>query len=506
MNTKKIIALLLAALLCLPLLAACAETSNNTANTRGPDNGSADVGNFISADYDNEDFTFLYIKHSDIGKDYYGGNYLDAESLTGATIEDAVYNRNMAVEEKYKVNINQRVEISGDPANVLQTFYMTGDFSFDVIYGWAYKLGSCIPENYFADFKTLPNIDLTQEYWSPSAIEELTVNDKLYLCINDISMNKLEWAGFLFYNKQIAEDYNIESKFGSFYDLVRDNKWTLDTYLEVLKSVSNDLDGDGKITNNDVYGLIDGNGTGMGVGTACGMTLSAKNDDGSYLLNYYNEKTLDIANKLVDVYSNASYVRDFEDIWSEGGDQSGYNDQWEYARSYFARSHSLFCAGSAYITGEFRNMEDDYGILPFPKYDENQANYISTIDSLASIFAIPSTFRNDVSTAGPDRTGAILEYMAYKSQKDLLPQYYDTLLKGQRLNSEDDSQMLDIIRTSVRYEFTDVMGLTDISENASTIFSNPSTASSTYTRQSKKLQKQLDDFYMEVLSLGATEE
>ncbi|MBQ2729753.1 MAG: hypothetical protein IJF69_03170 [Clostridia bacterium] len=501
MKSTKIIALLLAALLCLPLLAACAGDSN-TENTRPvKDGGSSDVG-FASGDFKNEEFTFLFIKHTDIGKDYYGGNYLDSDGLTGATIEDTVYKRNMAVEEKYKVVINERVEISGDPAALLQTFYMTGDFSFDVIYGWGYKLGACIPENYFTDFKSLPNVNLDEEYWSPSAIEELTVNDKLYLCINDISMNKLEWAGFLFYNKQVAEDYNVNTSFGSFYDLVREGKWTLDTYLKVVSSVSNDLDGDGKITKDDVYGLIDGDGVGLGLGASCGMSYATKADDGSYLLNYYNEKTLDIANKIRDVYSNGNYVKNFEDMW-QNADYSGYTDQWEYARSFFARDHALFCAGSAYITGEFRDMESEYGIIPFPKYDENQENYISTISHLASIFALPSTYRNNVSTAGADRTGIILEYMAYKSQELLLPQYYDTLLKGQRLNSPDDQEMLDIIRKTVRYEFTDMMGIEDIAKNCEAVYKNPNTASSTYNRQSKKLQKQLDDFYTELLLLGS---
>ena len=105
MRSIKITALLLAALLCIPLLAACAENGGGVNTRPQGQNGSEDVGNFAQGEFDNEDFTFLYIKHSDIGKDYYGGNYLDAESLTGATIEDAVYNRNMAVEEKYKVNI-----------------------------------------------------------------------------------------------------------------------------------------------------------------------------------------------------------------------------------------------------------------------------------------------------------------------------------------------------------------------------------------------------------------
>ena len=194
-----------------------------------------------------------------------------------------------------------------------------------------------------------------------------------------------------------------------------------------------------------------------------------------------------------------------DEIWKDA-DLSGFNDQWEYSRSFFATDHALFLDGCAFLTSEFRDMESEYGILPYPKYDENQKDYIHTISSLSSMFALPSTYRTDISTASPERTGMILEYMAYKSNEVVLPQYYDTLMKGQRLNSEDDQRMLDIIRTSGRYEFCSVMGFEEIMDNFSAMMKNPQSASSTYTRLATKLQKQLDDFYMETLFLDEKNE
>ncbi len=501
LKTSKAVAMLLAVLTVLSSILVMASTvsagshTNNDAVTYG----NTGTDHFAEGNYNNEEFTFLNILNQQGGKDYYNGYYLDSESYTGATIEDAVYDRNLAVEDKYNVVITQRNEI-GDPADILQTLYMSGDFSFDVVYGWGYKMGSCIPENYFADFSTLPNIDLTQEYWCPAALEDLTINDKLYLCISDISMNKLEWGGLVFYNKNLSENYNVERTFGSFYDLVRDGKWTLDKYLEVVKSVSTDIDGNGYINRDDVYGLIEGDKTGLNLAMASGVNLASKNDDGSYSLSYYSEKSLDIANKIQDVYRSSRYVMTYDRI-SEGADITGYDDIWEYSRSFFARDHALFLTGSGYIAKELRDMESKYGILPLPKYNENQTDYIATVDSNAAIFAIPSTYRNDVSTATPERTGAILEYMSYKSNQILVPGYYDTLLKGQRLNSEDDRDMLDIIRNSTHYDFASMMGLTDITANAREIFGTPNTASSNYTRQRNRLQKQLNDFYAEVLLL-----
>lgn len=501
MKLTRIISLILAALMALTFLASCAE-DGPAVITRDPSASGSDEG-FVDADYDQEDFTFLYIKHSDVGKDYYGGNYIYAETYTGDTISDAVYARNSAVEDKYNVRIQEKQEVNGDPASLLQQKIMSGEFDYDVIYGWAYKLGACIPENFFADFNELSNTDFTKEYWAPSAIDDLTINGKLYLSPNDISMNKLDWAGLVFYNKTIAEDYNINAEFGNFYDLVSSGKWTLDVFLNMIQSVSNDLNGDGIIGKDDVFGMLDGDSNGTWGAYSSGVNYVSKNDDGSYSLSVYNEKLLGIIDKIYSVYSNTKFTKDYDDIWSEGGTDGngGYSDQWEYARSVFVTDHALFTTGSPYLTSEFRNMTSSYGIIPFPKYDENQENYLSYVSHLASIFALPATVRNDVSTAGMERTGTILEYMAYKSNELLLPSYYDTLLKGQRLDSDEDSQLLDIVRNNIHYNFAATVGIEDVSTLVNNMFSKPTTATSTYKRSEKKIQKAIDDYYAEVMLL-----
>jgi len=504
MKTQKIIALLLVVVFCIPLLAACAESGGTTQNTRpsGGD-GNKDVGDFVSADYNNEEFTFLFLQQPANGtRDYFGGNYLDSEGLEGLTIEDAVFKRNQAVEDKYKVTITQHIENvnnSGDPVVVLRDYHNAGDHFFDVIYGWGYKLGVCIAEGLLADISTLPNVKLDQEYWSPSSVDELSINNKLYITINDISMNKLEWGGFIYFNKKIVEDYNLESEeygIGNFYDRVKDGTWTYDVYLKAVSSVSNDLDGDGSISREDVYGLIDGDSVGLSVLQASGITYTAKADDGSYKLNYYNDKALGIAEDIQLVYSNNRYVKTYEELGQNADIPAGM-DQWQYYRSFFTRDKSLFCIGTAHITGEFRNMESEYGIIPMPKYNEDQENYISMVDSNASLFAIPVRPRESVGSF--DRTGTILEYMSYKSNQEVLPKYYETLLKGQRLSSEDDQLMLDTIRTNIHYEFSDLMGFTEIRENCEAVFENPASSQSKYKSVSRSLQKQLDDFYTEIL-------
>lgn len=505
MKFVKIIALILVAVMCLGIFASCAEsTEGNTEHTRPQGEGSDEGNNFAQADYAGEKFTFLVIQQLCNNRDYYGGDFLDSDGYTGDTISDAVYARNLACEEKYNVEIDQRIE-PGQPSTTLNQFIMAGDFCFDISYGWCYKMGGCIVNNYFADINDLPTADLSAEYWAPSAVDSLTVNGKLYLTLNDITMNKLEWAHFVFFNKAIYEDYNLESEFGNLYDAVNDGTWTLDKYLALVQSISTDVDGNGKITKDDVYGDL--GGIPEWAVPASDITLTSTNEDGTFSLSFYSEKLLDVINKINPVYTSHKFNVDFDDIWAEGTEGNGaFNDQYEYARSFFSNDHALFTQGSANITGEFRNMKSEYGILPLPKYDENQENYVASMDYNASIFAIPSTVRQDVSSASMERTSNILEYLAYKSNEVLLPVYYDTLLKGQRLNNEEDSAMLDIVRNSIRYELARVVGLNDIGDLVGVLCKKPNSATSTYKRQEKKLQKALDDFYMEILKLDQLNE
>ena len=460
---------------------------------------------YPSVDYGAKDFTFLVIKHSDLIKDYYGGNFIDSEKLIGDKISDAVFERNLAVEQKYNVKITEKIEVGKDPNEVLDMYVRSGDFSYDAIYGWGYKMGACIPENYFADMTFLPTVDFTKEYWSPSAIEDLKIGDSVYIALNDITMNKLDWAGLIFFNKAVYEDFQIEGTFGNIYQLVRDGKWTLETFLNMIKSVSRNLDGVPGIGRDDIFGLVDGSGTGADLVCGLGIRFTTKTPDGFHELSFYGDKLLRIIDMVEPVFSNPDHVKSLSELYT-GADTTGYDDIYQYARSVFTRGHSLFCGGSANVTSEaaFRNMESEYGIVPCPKYDENQEGYITEIDSLASLFAIPSTPNEDGGSM--ERTSHILEYMAYKSNEILLPVYYNEVLKGQRLDS-DDAEMLDIIAASSHYEFARMYKMPKnerdltVADVVDKMFQTPATAASTYISHKNKLQKELNEYFLKVLSL-----
>jgi hypothetical protein len=498
MNTKRFIAMLLAVMMSVAALASCAGSDDDTPVTRPTSENSDDGTDFIEADFDGDEFVFLAADPDDYSSDQgnrYYAETLDPESVSGNLRDNAAFERNLAVEEKYNVEI--KTILCTNPAAELSGYYMSGDICFDVIYGWANRLGAQITQNYFYDWYDVDNIDLEAEYWSPSAIDDLTIADRLFLCTNDTSINKLAHAEMLFFNKQILEEYNLTSP----HDYVDSDTWTVDQYLEMVKAVSEELDGDNKFTKNDRYGLL--NESFVSLMAGAGMSYTDKSDDGTYTVAIGSEKVINFLEKVKTTLSDTSHVISLDTIRGDGEGPGEYNDIWEYARSYFATGHSLFITGNAKTTEEFRDMEDPYGVVPLPKYDTTQDRYYATVDSCACIFAIPFDPRNI------EMTGIIMEYMAYKSNELYIPAYYETTIKTQRMQDEKDQEMLDIIKNSTRYEWTDIISAASsdgnpFSTTIKTMYSSRGMASS-YKRSETKLVNTLNDWYDELAAVGTTQ-
>ena len=73
-------------------------------------------------------------------------------------------------------------------------------------------------------------------------------------------------------------------------------------------------------------------------------------------------------------------------------------------------------------------MEDDYSILPYPKWDEAQENYYTMVDGGHQIQAVPLTTKN------LERAGTILEALNAESYQGL-PEVLDELIKSGKIAS-----------------------------------------------------------------------
>jgi len=115
----------------------------------------------------------------------------------------------------------------------------------------------------------------------------------------------------------------------------------------------------------------------------------------------------------------------------------------------FLKSNTLLAAGNfRYALDYLRDFEDAYAIIPYPKFDDQQAEYYSMLDGYHAVIGVPMTSQNT------ELAGLITEAMTAESWKEVVPAYYDVALKTKGVRDEESIAMMDLIMDSVKVDFT----------------------------------------------------
>jgi hypothetical protein len=351
----------------------------------------------------------------------------------------------------------------------------------------------------FYNLCEVDTINFDHSWWMPNTVETYGIGEHVYAAQGDFGHSYYSGLGLIAYNVTLGESFGVENAHGNLYDTVYSGKWTLDKMLEIGTAYGQD-NGDGAMTfGDDVFGCVVTNVPSRLFLFSLGHELITLNEteDGVKIPTSLDEKTISSYERLYAAFpQNGSGTFPNCIAVQSGADAPFAEDKILMYTAYFMNLG----------TEEVRNMTSEYMIMPMPKYDENQANYVAEISHLASVFAIPATTRTDIGSM--ERTGHILEYMAFKSNEILLPVYYDEVLKGQRLDG-DDAAMLDIIANATHYEFAKMYKMPKNERDLTAqdvvtrIFKTPQSAASTYNSNKSKLQKELNEYFTKVLRLAS---
>ena len=487
---KRNIALLLALLMLLP---ACAsENPEETADATVSADVSAEAGAVEEAaaeedeyapdlpdvKYDGAEFRVLYRTSSYA----YATNDIFVEGLTGEITNDAVYNRNIEMEELYDFKF---AEIPAeDPIYSVTADFLAASDSYDLVIEQMNSLFTYALRDYFYDWNTLEHFNPDDPWWDTNCAKDLSFANRLYIMAGDISMQPSNCARFIYYNKKILEDYQLENP----YELVRENKWTIDKMTDMVKSVSTDLNGDGKYTADDVLGML--TETADFFLSGCGILYTEKDENDLPIIDCINERTITALEKVKALLTAPNCTQSYNQV-AAGRDTSGYPHIFVFARAeYFATDHFLFVQNGAGEAATFIEMDPGYGVLPNPKLDETQEQYYHLSDPYSCAWAIPG------GNSKIEMTDVLLTAWAYQS-KDLVDAYYETTLKHKRYNSPDDSEMLDLIRGSVRYEMSMLCDL-GISGVISSAYSSGNLMSD-YAKNEKRIVKVMEKTFGDLL-------
>jgi hypothetical protein len=98
------------------------------------------------------------------------------------------------------------------------------------------------------------------------------------------------------------------------------------------------------------------------------------------------------------------------------------------------------------------DMDDDYGIVPFPKWKPEQKSYYVAPDG--SRIAVPLSCSADL-----ELVCVIKEALAVESLNFVYPAYYEFALKNRYVRDEDSIHMLEIITQCVTWDLGSTLWL-----------------------------------------------
>lgn len=405
----------------------------------------------------------------------------DAEN--GDIVNDTVYKRNIIVEEQFNVKIESQQAPQGQGATYVEKSQMSGDGAYDLVWSHVGEMSSLVLKKMLSDFNAVPNIDITQPWWNRLATESLTINGHCYLQMNYIPFTGVLLSHCLYFNKNMAADNGITN----LYALVNANEWTFDRFAEFAKSVSVDVNGDGEYDENDIYGLTASHGTsGVAFSIAMGTKPIKVNPDGSYTLTMLSERNQSILENIVALTSgNSTYLI------------TDYALENELAKM-FAQGRALFYSG--FLTDSyqfFRDMDDDYGLLPFPKYDPSQQDYITTVTGGTGLLGIPKYVTD------PEKVGTVTEALAIESLNYVYPAIYETVFNEKLLRDDESKEMFDLIMNGLEIDFGRTFKHADYSDLIGNLVAKGSTD---LASAEAKLVKAAEKHYQNVLEVFFNDE
>jgi hypothetical protein len=113
----------------------------------------------------------------------------------------------------------------------------------------------------------------------------------------------------------------------------------------------------------------------------------------------------------------------------------------------FIEGRELFYMCGLIHAASFRVMENEFGILPIPKYYDNQDRYYHTVSQgNASCMCVPLGLQDT------EDVGLIISAIAEMSLQKVTPAYYDVQLKYRDSHDNESGEMLDIIFSSRTFD------------------------------------------------------
>ena len=444
MNKTRILAAFLAALMLLGSLASCGETVEAPESTPAGTQADATVTEVETEltdelpddlNYGGDEVTII----SRYREGWTSGEIAVPE-LLGEDVNDAVYERNKAVEERLGVTIVSIEENNNDPSvvvNKVATAVKAGTNEYDIMAAACYMAVNESLNGTFTDLRQTEYLDFEKPWWSQGFNEVVEYHGAQYAVTGAMLLSMYRFAFVTVFNKDLFTNANQPF----LYEYVENGTWTLDKQIELVPLFHQD-NGNGKQDEEgDIYGLISNDFISVDpYWSACMVDIIQKNSDGDYEMVFDSGKLYDVAEKTIHLFYNTDDAMYNIKHYGLDDEQNDIRDMFSEGFGAMATLRIMELEN-----GSIRNMEQQFGVVPMPKYDENQKQYRTLLHDQFTVICIPTTVKGD----RLDEMSAVLEALSSTSYKTVKPAYYETTLRTKIAQDPQSAEMMDIIINNI---------------------------------------------------------
>lgn len=380
--------------------------------------------------YGGAEFTVL-TRDSEVFEEY-------AEELTGETTNDAIYNRNLNVENFCDI----KLKIENAPEHDTLTRWVAnsitaGDQLYDLIAQKDYKASELVSQTMCGNWLDIPAMNLDAPWWTTLANAESIINNKLFAITGDYCITSMLYLFVLFYNADAGEMNGITAE--SLQSSVLEGTWTIDSFNSLVKDLYIDSNGDGAADAKDFYGMsVCGDATLDAWLNAFDQKMIEVNAEGGLDVVFITEKTMDALEKVFALYNENT------------GTFNPGSWKTDECNNIFKNSNCIFTAGTLNSARNvFADVNFNLGILPYPKWNEEQDKYYSLASDCFSVLIFPI----NLPESEYEFLGTVTEALTIFTSRDVAPVFYDSALKGRYSMDRNTSEIVDLIMKGRRFDF-----------------------------------------------------
>lgn len=406
----------------------------------------------------------LNIVNDELNPEYF--SQFTVEELNGDAFNDAIYERNSRIMEKFNITISENCT---GASSLIKNSVTAG--THDVAFGYVLHQ-SCmdlISNGFLHPINTMPVFDLTKPYWDKGATETLMMDGLLWYGYCTLGFDLYESMAMLFYNGFLLKDAGITETPAELYFK---NKWTLEAMYDMMTQVALDVNGDGKMTpdGEDIFGWSGREFEYLPSLYSSGVSLlKIDPDTDSYVMNLTDENVMavgDWLNKLIN---------------DKAISLIGRNDT---TRDLFKEGRSLFYSR---LLGDFRNLrdkEDDYSLVCYPSLNEGEIVHVYVQNPFSIL--IPSDVEDK------ERLGTIMEAMIADTYDNVMEPYLNKAIIGKGTRDEESASLFRELCDKRVYDMCYALGIFDPIQAYNSAIANGSYASYESKREksfNSKVQK-----------------